>query len=32
MTQNVPGAMPTFYPYFGYKDAAAALTFLTEAF
>lgn len=32
MAQNVAGAMPTFYPYFGYKDAAAALKFLTEAF
>ena len=32
MTQNVEDTLPTFFPYFGYKDAAAALTFLTEAF
>ena len=30
MSQN--NTVPTFYPYFGYKDAAAAIEFLSEAF
>jgi len=32
MSQNSPDGMPTFYPYFGYKDPTAAIKFLTEAF
>ena len=32
MIWSEQGAMPTFYPYFGYRDAAAALKWLTAAF
>lgn len=32
MSQNSPHGLPTFYPYFGYKDVVAAIRFLTEAF
>jgi uncharacterized glyoxalase superfamily protein PhnB len=32
MSQNSASGLPTFYPYFGYTDVAAAIQFLIEAF